>query len=627
MDLVGGNLLKAIKVTRKLVAILLIGFSCLFILLIAGYEITSINDENHKEFLDINTSKILQDINYLTFSNTDVIARVLAGNEFIKQLCLKRDSGNYDKTLIVLNSVLETSNIDICYVIDSKGVVVASSKYKLDMSLYIKGNNYSFRPYFLEAIKGNDVIYPALGSATKARGIYFSSPIISSDSKIIGVVVCRINMELIDKILKKYSHKIFITTMDGIVFSTNTKEFLYRSVFPISRQKLDSINKSRQFLDISIEPLELTIKNSTATLDSNKYYFSQKSIGKTGWKLLALSDFREKSLLLPMQFRFIVIILAILIILMVTIILLIKDFFKRRESEAKLKKLFHAVQQSSSTIVITDTRGVIEYVNPKFTELTGYTTNEIIGMNTNMLKSNQHDNEFYQKMWSTILSGEDWRGDFCNKKKNGEIYWEDAHISSVKDSKGRITNFIAVKEDITERRDYEKRLNIYATMDEMTGTFNRRSAMILMEKQLLMSKRQYQNFVIFFMDINGLKSVNDSLGHSYGDELISLAVRAIKSCLREADSLCRLGGDEFLIILPNTNLNQAKIILNRITDEVKKINNEDSYSFILSLSFGESEFSPESELTVDTLIHIADQKMYENKAEIKEKLGPKGIFR
>jgi diguanylate cyclase (GGDEF)-like protein/PAS domain S-box-containing protein len=355
--------------------------------------------------------------------------------------------------------------------------------------------------------------------------------------------------------------------------------------------------------------------------DENHREILEKGAGRI------LSDFIGSSLLTPMQIRFITVILVILIILMIIIALLINNIFKRRESEAKLKKLFQAVQQSSSTIVITDTKGVIEYVNPKFTELTGYTIDEVTGKNINLLKSGEHESEFYKKMWTKILSGEDWKGNICNKRKSGETYWEDAHISSVKNAKGGITDFIAVKEDITKQREYDEKLNIYATMDEMTGTFNRRSCMMLMEKQIKISKRQNQNFVIFFMDVNGLKSVNDSLGHSYGDQLITLAVRVIKACLREADSLCRLGGDEFLVILPNTNVVQAEIVLNKIDDEVKKINSEESYPFILSLSFGIWECCPESELTVDGMIHIADQKMYENKAEIKQKLGPEGILK
>lgn len=608
-------------------AILILGISCLFILVVTGYEIIKISDENRKELLDRDSSKILQDINYIAFSKAEEATRALAANEFVKQLCLKKDPINYDKAITILNTVHVISNIELCYIMDSNGVVIASSEYAIDKNIKIKGQNYSFRPYFFEALSGNDVIYPALGSTTGLRGIYFSSPVKGNDNSAIGVVTCKISMDLIDKILKEYPHKALISTVDGIVFSTNTEDWLYMSILPISDQKLASIIKSRQFLNVLIKPLDLSIKDNTSILDYKKYYTSKKSIGKTGWTLIILSNFRGQYLLMPMQLRFITIIFVILIVLMITIVLLINNIFKRRESESILKKLFHAVQQSSSTLVITDINGIIEYVNPKFTELTGYSINEAVGKNTNILKSNEHDSEFYKKMWTTILSGEDWRGNFCNRRKNGEIYWEEDIISSVKNDKGKITNFIAFKEDITKRRELYEKLNIYATMDEMTGAFNRRTGMLLMEKQLQVSKRQNQHFIIFFMDINGLKSVNDTLGHSSGDELITLAIESIKNGLRESDSVCRLGGDEFLVILPDTKLSQAEVILNRIEDEIEKINSKEMYPYILSLSFGTAEYWPESELTVDDMIHIADDKMYKNKAETKQKQGYKGIFR
>lgn len=325
--------------------------------------------------------------------------------------------------------------------------------------------------------------------------------------------------------------------------------------------------------------------------------------------------------------QFIIIILLILLTLLVVVGVLLNDISKRRKSELNLKKLFMAVEQTASTIVITDTKGIIEYVNPKFTELTGYTKKEAININLNILKSGEHDEEFYKKMWETIMSGKEWRGNFCNRKRNGEIYWEDAHISSVKNSKGEITNFIAVKEDITKRREVELMLNKYATIDEMTETYNRRSGMMLLEKLLKTSKRQNQKFAIFFMDVNGLKSVNDQLGHSFGDELIKTSVNVIKACLRESDSICRLGGDEFLIILPGTDAAQARLLLDRIILEMQNINNEEKFSFIINLSFGFAQYLPDSLLNVDDLIHMADEEMYKHKAEIKQKQGNKGIFR
>lgn len=134
------------------------------------------------------------------------------------------------------------------------------------------------------------------------------------------------------------------------------------------------------------------------------------------------------------------------------------DVTERKMAEEKLRKLFHAVEQSPATIVITDVKGAIEYANPRFSQLTGYTIEEVIGQNPRILKSGKTPLEEYKRLWDTITAGGDWRGEFCNKKKNGELYWELAVISPVKDPEGIIANFIAIKEDITELKRVSEEL-------------------------------------------------------------------------------------------------------------------------------------------------------------------------
>jgi PAS domain S-box-containing protein len=136
----------------------------------------------------------------------------------------------------------------------------------------------------------------------------------------------------------------------------------------------------------------------------------------------------------------------------------ILDITERKTAEGELKKLSRAVQQSPASVVITDRKGDIEYVNPKFTSLTGYTGEEALGKNPRILKSGMHSVEFYRDMWSVLASGNEWRGEFRNKKKNGELYWEYASISPIRDKFGEITHFIAVKEDITDRKKAEEAL-------------------------------------------------------------------------------------------------------------------------------------------------------------------------
>jgi phosphoserine phosphatase RsbU/P len=145
----------------------------------------------------------------------------------------------------------------------------------------------------------------------------------------------------------------------------------------------------------------------------------------------------------------------------------IQDISVYKETIERLRMLSIAVEQSPSSVVVTDQKGDIEYVNPKFTMLTGYTYPEVLGQNPRLLKSGQMSPENYKILWETILSGNEWRGEFHNKKKNGELYWELASISPLRNGRGDVTHFIAVKEDITKRKEVEEALRIRnETMEE-----------------------------------------------------------------------------------------------------------------------------------------------------------------
>jgi polar amino acid transport system substrate-binding protein len=139
-------------------------------------------------------------------------------------------------------------------------------------------------------------------------------------------------------------------------------------------------------------------------------------------------------------------------------VVLFRDISERKEAEEELQKLSSAVEQSQVSVIITDPNGTIEYVNPKFSKVSGYSFHEAIGQNPRVLNAGIQPPEFYKDMWDTINSGRDWQGEFANKKKNGDIYWENATISPIRNTEGRITHFVAVKEDITDRKQTEQEL-------------------------------------------------------------------------------------------------------------------------------------------------------------------------
>jgi len=136
----------------------------------------------------------------------------------------------------------------------------------------------------------------------------------------------------------------------------------------------------------------------------------------------------------------------------------LRDITERQQTEGQIRKLFQAVEQSSSSVVITDLDGCIEYVNPKFTETTGYELDEVLGQNPRVLKSGNQPRQFYADLWATISSGGEWHGEFCNRKKNGDEYWEYASISPIRDATGEITHYVAIKDDITDKRNAEAAL-------------------------------------------------------------------------------------------------------------------------------------------------------------------------
>lgn len=179
---------------------------------------------------------------------------------------------------------------------------------------------------------------------------------------------------------------------------------------------------------------------------------------------------------------------------------ILQDITERKNAETVLLQLNQALEQSPVSVIITDTKGTIQYVNSKFTEVSGYDEQDVIGKNPRILKSGQHSASFYKEMWDTIISGEEWRNEVCNKKKNGELYWELVSIAGVKDSNGKISNYVAVKEDITQRKQLEEekvRQERLAAVGQLAAgiahDFNNIMAIITLDSDLILRTVQLSN--------------------------------------------------------------------------------------------------------------------------------------
>jgi PAS domain S-box-containing protein len=175
----------------------------------------------------------------------------------------------------------------------------------------------------------------------------------------------------------------------------------------------------------------------------------------------------------------------------------------------ELRKLFLAIEQSGNTVVITDTQGAIQHADPAFEQTTGYLVSEAQGVNPRILKSGRQDEAFYRNLWQTISSGQVWRGEFLNRCKDGSLYWETATIAPVQDDAGQIINYIAIKEDITERKQMETNLERLATTDALTGALNRGQLTKLADLELERAHRYQHPTSIIMLDIDHFKKIND----------------------------------------------------------------------------------------------------------------------
>lgn len=295
---------------------------------------------------------------------------------------------------------------------------------------------------------------------------------------------------------------------------------------------------------------------------------------------------------------------------------------KKKLAEQTLKKISRAVEASPVCIIIADAQGLIEYVNPKFTELTGYEFEEARGKPTSMLKSGQTPPEAYEELWKTIRAGNEWKGELLNRKKNGETYWEKISISSVADEKGSITHFVALSEDVTERKAADeqiRRLNAelktLATTDYLTNLYNRRYFMERGAQEFKRAKRNSQALALIMLDIDNFKQVNDAYGHETGDLALKSVAAALKTNLREIDVIGRMGGDEFTALLPDTTLKDAEKIARRAQKDIANMGlrqTENSAPIPVSISIGLAEISGETN-TIEDLIRNADAAMYQAK--------------
>lgn len=265
---------------------------------------------------------------------------------------------------------------------------------------------------------------------------------------------------------------------------------------------------------------------------------------------------------------------------------------------------------SPEAIMVSDESGTILLVNPAFTRLTGYTAEEIVGQNPRILSSGQHDPAFYAEMWSAINRQGKWEGEIWNRRKNGEVYLEYLTISAIQDRQGKTVFYCGVFTDITVRKRYEEEIRHHAYHDLLTGLPNRMQLQEYFSAALAEAERSKQALAVLFIDLDGFKEVNDTMGHAAGDQLLQSVSDRLQGLMGGKDAIGRHGGDEFIILLGN--LDSVSVAAERAEQIVKRL----CQPFVIAgqevrigASIGISLF-PDHGREMEALMQKADHALY-----------------
>lgn len=290
-----------------------------------------------------------------------------------------------------------------------------------------------------------------------------------------------------------------------------------------------------------------------------------------------------------------------------------QDITLNKQYVNDLKKLGWAVEFCPVSVFMMDARGVIEYVNNKFVNLTGYSFQDVKGETPQMLAAGETPTHEYIAFWNTLYSGHEWRGELYNRKKNGDKYWVRQIISPIKNDQQKIIHFVSIQEDITKEKKAKEVLSHQASHDDLTSLLNRRECEKRLEQVLVSAGIQKSKNAFCYMDLDKFKIVNDTCGHSAGDYLLKEVCKIFQSQLRQRDTLARLGGDEFGLIVEHCTMKQAEILANQICQKISEYQFFwEGQEFQIGVSIGLAMID-ENSLSFTNIMCQADDACYQAK--------------
>ncbi len=294
------------------------------------------------------------------------------------------------------------------------------------------------------------------------------------------------------------------------------------------------------------------------------------------------------------------------------IVQMVEDVTERKRAQSKQRLATKVFETTSDGIVISNAEGKIIDVNQAFLLSTGYRYKEVLDQNPRILKSGNHDEAFYEEMWTHARETGRWRGEIWNKRKDGEIYSTWLSLSAVRGEHNEITHYVAVYSDINSLQEDDERMRLLTHYDSLTKLPNR----LLFHEQLTRACRQGERVALLYLDLDDFKQVNEMFGFDVGDDYLRLIAQILKNCLREGDSIARVDGDEFAIILSPVHQDyDVRLVAERIFQQLARSIEVNGHELQIDANIGMS-FFPEimdecdEQFAIEVLVQHADMAMY-----------------
>ncbi len=535
----------------------------------------------------------------------------------------RKQKWTHDAEFKLLNESLQISaenlGADSIYVINAAGDCVASSNANSPVTGV--GTNYAERIYFTQIRSGQPGHQYAMGRTTNNPGLYYSYPVMEKGQFLGGAVVKR---DIAKLGYWTNQANAFISDSNGVIVMASNSKLQFHTL-PNSQVINIPVDKIlKQYNRSEFEPLSLT------TWSDARFPAAVKIGDDEMPSVLASKSFPEDSITvhIPRQLeqldhlmleRYMLFALlattgSMLIITASATMLFLRE---SQKTDADLRVAATAFE-SQEGMLITDANQVILRVNQAVNQITGYTSEELLGKTPSIFQSGRHDAGFYVAMWERINNTGLWEGELWNRRKNGEIYPEYMTITAVKNEDGVVMNYVATFSDKTTSKAAAEEIRNLAYFDPLTQLPNRRLMLDRLQQALASNIRSFREGALLFIDLDNFKLLNDTLGHDVGDMLLKQVAQRLKLCVREGDTVARFGGDEFVVMLENLSehrleaAEQTEAIGQKILAALNQPYQLEKYENHSTPSIGATLFGVKKH-SIDELLKQADIAMYQAK--------------